>query len=138
MIGNLDWSAQTPAPGRECCHNAKLLGARTDSASGLVPVPYDFDQAGIVDVPYAVVPSQYRLRSVRERRYRGYCLHEAQTLAAAAQARTSRALLERAVTDVPGMDADVRRDALRYLAQFFEDIETPRTISHRLFQHCRH
>ena len=137
MIGNLDWSAQTGPPGGACCHNARLLGTARESASGLIPVPYDFDQSGLVDPPYAVVPPQLRLRSVRDRRYRGYCQHEAEAQAAAAELRAARSSLEQALSNIPGADSDIGRDAMRYLAGFFEDVATPGRISDRLLGHCR-
>ena len=137
MIGNVDWSAQTGPPGSGCCHNSKLLGPGSDSTTGLIAVPYDFDQSGIVDVPYAVVPPQLGLRSVRERRYRGYCIHNEEAQAAAAEATSLRAGLERAISEVPGMEPGTRRNALSYLARFFEDIETSARISARLLRDCR-
>ncbi|HET9426787.1 MAG TPA: hypothetical protein VFO69_00355 [Allosphingosinicella sp.] len=137
MIGNIDWSAQTGPPGSGCCHNARLLGAARLSTTQLVPIAYDFDQSGLVDVPYAAIPAQLRLRSVRERRYRGYCLHGSETAAVIAEMKVARPSLEQALVGIPGMDADTRRSALSYLAGFFEDVETPQRVSDRLLRSCR-
>jgi hypothetical protein len=65
FIGNTDWSV-------EYLQNVKLLA--TDTNSVAYTVPYDFDHAGIVSPPYAKPAEQLQLSSVRERRYRGYCL----------------------------------------------------------------
>ena len=64
MIGNTDWSVQY-------YQNVKLIA--TDSLSMPYTVPYDFDHAGIVNAPYALPTEELQLRSLRERRYRGYC-----------------------------------------------------------------
>ena len=65
LIGNTDWSV-------EYRQNIKLIAASSSSAP--IAVPYDFDHAGIVDAPYAAPAEELKLSSVRERRYRGYCV----------------------------------------------------------------
>lgn len=40
----------------------------------LVPVPYDFDHTGIVDTPYAHPAEALNFATVKQRRYRGYCI----------------------------------------------------------------
>lgn len=67
LIGNTDWSVQYR-------QNIKLLnegGAQLPFA-----VPYDFDHSGIVDSPYALPAEGLKMSSVRERRYRGYCVED--------------------------------------------------------------
>jgi hypothetical protein len=67
LIGNTDWSVQY-------LQNIKLLnegGAQLPFA-----VPYDFDHAGIVNAPYALPAEGLKMSSVRERRYRGYCVED--------------------------------------------------------------
>lgn len=61
MIGNTDWSVPY-------LHNIRLID---NGRPYTLPVPYDFDHAGIVDVSYARPPEQLGLKSVRERVYRG-------------------------------------------------------------------
>ncbi|MFX3658057.1 MAG: hypothetical protein ACN6I7_02665 [bacterium] len=73
VIGNTDWSATLPAEGQACCHNMEVL-APQGRLNGLVPVPFDFDQAGIVAATYAAPHEDLGLRSVRQRLYRGFCL----------------------------------------------------------------
>ena len=65
LIGNTDWSVRF-------LHNIKLIGGNENSI--LIPVPYDFDHSGIVYTNYALPAEELNLGSVRERRYRGYCL----------------------------------------------------------------
>jgi len=65
LIGNTDWSV-------EYLQNIKLI--KTASSSLPVTVPYDFDHSGIVNAPYARPAEELLLRSVLERRYRGYCV----------------------------------------------------------------
>ena len=65
LIGNTDWSIQF-------LQNIKLLNSPSQSRN--IAVPYDFDHAGIVDAPYANPAEELLMRSVKERRYRGYCV----------------------------------------------------------------
>jgi hypothetical protein len=67
LIGNTDWSVQY-------LQNIKLL--KTESFPQLITVPYDFDHSGIVNAPYAHPAEELLMRSVQERRYRGYCMKD--------------------------------------------------------------
>ena len=75
--------------GDECCHNARLIGPLAPGQT--VPIPYDFDFSGLVSAPYAGPPPELDIADIRQRLYRGYCIHNADALAAARQfSRTSR------------------------------------------------
>jgi len=67
LIGNTDWSV-------EYLQNIKLLVQ--DSTFRMYAIPYDFDHAGIVNAPYAKPADALLLNSVKERRYRGFCLED--------------------------------------------------------------
>ena len=132
MIGNLDWSMRAGPQGEGCCHNSRLLSG----GPALVPVAYDFDYSGLVDAPYAIPPKQVRVRSVRQRQYMGYCRHNTQVLAAAAEMRARRPALEAVYSQVPGLEERTRRKALSYLAGFFEDIATDAAVRSNLLKDC--
>jgi hypothetical protein len=132
MIGNLDWSMRAGPQGEGCCHNSRLLGG----GSALVPVAYDFDYSGLVDAPYAIPPKQIRVRSVRQRFYQGYCRHNTQVLAAAAEMRAKRPALEAVYSQVPGLEARTRSKALAYLAGFFEEIATDTAVRSNITKSC--
>ncbi|MEM6966221.1 MAG: hypothetical protein AAF573_15760 [Bacteroidota bacterium] len=63
MIGNTDWRL-------DLVHNLKLL--RKDNDEKLWLIPYDFDFSGLVDADYAIPSPDYKIKSVRQRHYRGY------------------------------------------------------------------
>jgi len=67
MIGNTDWSVQYQ-------QNIKLLA--TSPSAVPTTVPYDFDHSGMVNAPYAHPAEELQMRSVMERRYRGYCIND--------------------------------------------------------------
>jgi len=137
MIGNLDWSMHNGPDGDDCCHNTKLIGATKEAQSDLIPVPYDFDYSGLVDTPYAVAPPELRLRSVRSRRYRGFCAHNAEAQVEAGAIRERAPALHAVVENVPELNDRNKRSTLKYLDAFFEDIETEEQIAKKLLKACR-
>jgi hypothetical protein len=116
FIGNTDWSAVDGPDGESCCHNV-VPYARPDGV--LLPVPYDFDAAGIVESPYAFPSTQLPIRSVRERLYRGRCRDLAE-LAPVFEAFTAQ---REALTALFAPQADIpERRAARarqYIDQFY-------------------
>lgn len=135
MIGNLDWAMTAGPPGSDCCHNSRLL--RKDGATtALVPTPYDFDFSGFVDSPYAVPPDKVKVASVRVRRYRGYCIHNAELPAMAAFFNEKRPQLLAVTDEIPLMDAGNRSKARKYLESFFEQTGSPATIAEKFEKPC--
>ena len=61
MIGNTDFSVAYQ-------HNGKLLYIDKK----IYPLPYDFDLCGLVDASYAIVNSRLGIKSVKDRKYRGF------------------------------------------------------------------
>ena len=74
LIGNTDYAIKRGSSGEGCCHNARLL-APAGSQSDWIAMPYDFDKAGIIPTEYALPDLQFRIRSVTELIYRGFCWH---------------------------------------------------------------
>ncbi len=136
MIGNLDWSMNAGPPGTECCHNSKLLGAAAGAVNGLIPIPYDFDHSGLVDAPYATPPPQVPIATVRTRRYRGYCIHNEEAQAAAAEALAARGPLLAVLAAIPHLNERSRNRASSYLARFFEDVGSADDVASNLLRTC--
>ncbi len=131
MIGNRDWSARAGPPGEGCCHNSRLIAP--GPGGSLVPVPYDFDFSGLVNAPYAIAPDG--TSSVRERRYQGFCAHNPQAMAVAAEFRAKRGPLLATLGQVP-LDEGARRRATAFLETFFADIADERRMAAKLLRTC--
>ena len=131
MLGNHDWSMRAGPAGERCCHNSRLIGPPALAAGSLVPVPYDFDFSGFVNAPYAEPPSELNLSSVRERLYRGYCIHNAHAPAAIAQVRAQQGAILAVLNEVP-LEEKARRDAAAYLASLLSSIATDKGIAKTL------
>ncbi|MBL8550085.1 MAG: hypothetical protein JNJ73_08860 [Hyphomonadaceae bacterium] len=132
MIGNLDWSFTRGPAGEDCCHNTRPIGA----AGAIVPLPYDFDQSGFVDAPYALPPQGIRIASVRTRVFRGLCQHNASIPAAAAEFTAKRADIMALIGAETRLPEDRRRSAQRYLEGFFEAID-PSRLDATIIRSCR-
>ncbi|BAX79835.1 hypothetical protein [Labilibaculum antarcticum] len=126
LIGNTDWSIQY-------LHNIKLISGVQNAA--LIPVPYDFDHSGIVDTPYALPAEELQMRSVRQRRYRGYCLRNMEDF------ESTFAVFKDAKEDIYNLyknshllEEDYIKSTLKYLDEFY-DIISDKKKSKRAFQY---
>lgn len=136
MVGNLDWAVQSGPEGEDCCHNTRPIGGTETATSNLVSLPYDFDQTGLVNAPYAVPPAQIRVRSVRTRVFRGFCWHNDQTRTVAAEFLAARSRLEATLASIPQLSDRRRASTQSYLGNFFDDIATPEAIEDNLIDDC--
>jgi len=134
MIGNHDWSIRAGPAGKDCCHNAELIGAAAPGQ--IVPIPYDFDYSGLVDPPYATPPAELSISDVKQRYYRGYCAQNADAIAAAQQMRQLRPQILKVLTEVPGLDGRSQGRAAAYLEHFFSDIATDADVGSKLLKRC--
>jgi hypothetical protein len=135
MIGNTDWSILSGAQGRRCCHNGEAL-VPSNMTDGIIVVPYDFDQAGIIATDYAVPSPQLRLNSVRTRRFRGLCSHNDQLPATIAHFNAYRPALETLIDSSDNPDA-TKRTMERYLAAFYRIISDQDMQRARIMEVCR-
>lgn len=134
MIANHDWSMRAGPPGDDCCHNAELIG--TAGTGTTFPIPYDFDFSGLVGAPYATPPDVLSISDVRQRLYRGYCIHNNDALAAARQMRALRPQLLAVLGQVPGLEPRTQQSSAAYLERFFADIAADETVSAKVINRC--
>ncbi len=133
LIGNTDFSPIAGASYNECCHNYVLFGNDVDP---LLAIPYDFDQSGLVDAPYAVPPEQLRIRSVRQRVYRGRCVNNEYIEESISKFRNSRDALYALVAEQERLDSGVRKSIVRYIDDFYEIIDDPQEVERKIIDRC--
>ena len=119
LIGNTDWSVQY-------LQNIKLL--KTESFPQLITVPYDFDHSGIVNAPYAHPAEELLMRSVQERRYRGYCVKDMKLF------EKPIALFNKSKKDIYNLftkndllDEKYIKSVTKYLDEFYATINDPKS-----------
>ncbi len=128
MIGNTDWSTQYR-------HNIKIL--REDSSATLIPVPYDYDHAGIVQAPYAQPSPALKLSSTRERRYRGYCVEDMSMFEPAiTRFNELKAAFYKVYTDCSMLDEKYVRQTIKFLDDFYETINDPKKMAKEFTYPC--
>jgi len=136
MIGNLDWAVTDGPKDDSCCHNSRLLGAGED----MVPkyaVPYDFDSSGLVNAHYAAPPDGLKVRNIRTRLYRGFCVFNdelPETLALFRQKKTDILAL---IQDNPHLTDYMKKDAVDYIEDFYRIIGDPKKLEKEITGNCR-
>ena len=120
--------------GKVCCHNAELIGPLAPGA--VTPIPYDFDFSGFVNAPYATPPAELDISDVRQRRYRGYCMHNQYVVAAAREMRSARPQILGVLGQVPGLEPATQQKAASYLDKFFADIATDADVGSKVLNRC--
>ena len=132
LIGNTDFSPIAGAD-NECCHNYVLFGNDIDS---MIAVPYDFDQSGFVDAPYAAPNPRFGIRSVRQRVYRGRCVNNEHVPASLRRFRDRRDSIYALVNEQEGLQSSVRENLVRYIDDFYELINNPKDVERRIVKRC--
>jgi hypothetical protein len=118
LIGNTDWSIQYQ-------QNIKLLAQ--DSMSVPTAVPYDFDHAGIVSAPYALPAAELKMKSVRQRRYRGYCPQNLKKFEPVIELFNQlKPDIYRLYTACTYLDPEYIESTVKYLDEFYATINDPR------------
>jgi len=112
MVGNADYDL-------DMMRNVKMVRSYLDNA--VIPVPYDFDFAGLVDPSYAIPNSDYGLVSVKQRVFLGHKVDSNQLKTTLALFEERRPKLESTVDDCPLLSRSERQEVLRYLNTFFAE-----------------
>ncbi len=127
MIGNTDVSIYAQ-------HNVRVI--ERPGVGLFYPVPYDFDYSGLVNARYALPATVLNLTSVTERAYMGPCRPLAELEPYFEQFRAVRPKIMDIVASVPGLSENYRKDAAKYLGNFYETIEKPRQAREAFLDRC--
>jgi len=129
MIGNTDWST-------EYFHNTRMIAP--DSLSMPFVVPYDFDHSGIVNTPYAKPAEELGLSSIRERRYRGYCLPDLKRLDEhIATFNRLKKDFYNVYLNCPLLDSKYISSTIQFLDQFYAVINDPAKVKSEFGYPCK-
>ena len=134
FVGNADFSLVGSREG-SCCHNAKLF--QEDADATYLPVVYDFDSSGLVSAAYASPPAKLKLRSVRERLYRGYCVEEDVFEVVLNDFRDERETLLAIANEPEIMGKRTAKRAVSYLEDFYKIIDNPKKLNREILEACR-
>jgi hypothetical protein len=133
IIGNTDFSPIAGPAGDGCCHNYVLFGNDVDP---IVAIPYDFDQSGFVNAPYALPNERFRIHSVRQRLYRGRCVNNEHLEASLMRFQEHRDAIYETILEQEGLEPGVRKQLVHYIDDFYEIIDDPRDVKRRIINKC--
>jgi hypothetical protein len=135
LIGNTDFAQLNGPTPERCCHNSVLLAGAPESR--FYTVPYDFDSSGLVDADYAAPAPGLKIRSNRERVYRGFCAFNA-TLPAA---RAELLQLQPRILDLARAEsrftAGSRQSVVDYLTGGFDVLRSDEEFERDVIARCR-
>jgi hypothetical protein len=138
MIGNVDWAAIRGPDPEECCHNVKLIAPEPlGDDDWIIPVPYDFDSAGIVDAKYAAPPEGLRIDDVTQRLYRGYCIHNSLLDGARNKVLAQESAIMALINNDSRLDAKSKKKAGRFMEDFFETARDSGDFQKKVVDKCR-
>ena len=137
MIGNVDFSFRGAVKGADCCHNMKLMAKNKTDLTNVVPVPYDFDQTGIVDPPEALLPEGLPIRNLRMRLYRGLCAHNDEVRKQAVLFSQHQDEMEAVLDTLPDLPERQMKRVQSFLGFFFETLSDPKRFEKRVIDKCR-
>jgi hypothetical protein len=133
FIGNTDFSPFKAPPGQDCCHNQTLFAREGEPH---YTVPYDFDQSGLVNAPYALPNPRFKLRSVRQRLYRGRCVNNGYLPATLQLFNDKRDDIEALIRNQEGLTNGVAKQMLAYIKQFYGIINSPGRLNREIVKKC--
>lgn len=138
LIGNVDFSPLSGPDPQECCHNVKLIAKEPlEKGDFIVPVPYDFDSAGIVNPPYAAPPNTLGINSVTQRLYRGYCSHNDTLEGARSKILDNKQAIMDVINNDPLLNASFKKKTARYLEKYFDIIADDKDFDKQVVRKCR-
>lgn len=119
MIGNTDWHV----PNR---HN--LITVKLPGINRIVPIPYDFDYAGMVGAPYAVPHEALPIKDVRQRYNKGEMMDPAALEQLTVQFKKLGPELVAVCESVNNISGRAAKDARQYIDFFLEMLDNPRLM----------
>jgi hypothetical protein len=133
LIGNTDFSLILGPEGSDCCHNAVLF---SNGSPPHTPIPYDFDFSGLVDAPYASANPRFKLRSVKQRLYRGRCKFNEYMEGTFAYFQEKEPEIRQLIAELEGVSKSTRKGADKFVTSFYKDISDPKKIQRNFIGKC--
>jgi len=133
FIANTDFSLIAGPAGSDCCHNAVLYQKDEDP---YITIPYDFDHAGLINAPYATANPRFKIKSVKQRVYRGRCSNNLHLDATFQLFLDKQADIEQVVSGLDGYNEKSIKKTSKFVANFYKDISTPKTVEKKFMKGC--
>ena len=128
MIGNTDWSIFA-------LHNIELL---QQPDGNVIPVPMDFDFAGVISTRYATPDPKLNIGRVRDRIFRGFCGPPEEIDKAITLFREKKDAIYALYADSIGkmIRKDQVEETLKYYDDFYKTINDRRAVKREIIEPC--
>ncbi|MEK6783033.1 MAG: hypothetical protein AABY93_15140 [Bacteroidota bacterium] len=128
MVANTDWSTTFQ-------HNTKLL---IKEPKKYIPLAYDFDLAGFVNPPYAVVDETLGIEKVTDRLFRGFCRSPQITQAVRAEFLSKESVILAVVDQHSSLFEPKQLEPMKkYLQEFFQTLKDDNRFKKNITDNCR-
>jgi hypothetical protein len=135
LIGNTDWEVLSGPDPASCCHNVRV--GKPKGGDVFVALPYDFDSSGMVDASYAAPHERLPIKDVKERLYRGFCMHNPALEDARQEFLAHRPAILALIGSEPRLAATRRETATRYVEGFYAMLGNPVRFEREIKAKCR-
>jgi hypothetical protein len=105
-------------------------------AKKIYSVPYDFDMTGFVNAPHARPNPRFKLRNVRDRRYRGRCFNNSRIPLSVERFFDRREEIYSLINRQNLMTDATRKSMLRFVDDFYKSLNSLKKITKELNKDC--
>ncbi len=128
MIGNTDWWIHKR-------HNVDIVATKNQE---LIPVPFDFDYAGIINTPYAIPSPMLPITQVTDRFFKGSCKTTESYQDVIGKFNRSKSNILEVVQETDFLTNRVKKTATNYIEGFYRIINDPEKLGQYINQACEH
>jgi hypothetical protein len=125
MIGNTDWWIHKR-------HNVDIVALDDD----LIPVPFDFDYAGIINTPYAIPSPMLPISSVADRFFKGSCKTIQSYQEAINIVNAKKSTILDIIENTEFLNNKFKKSAVRYIENSYRIINDPEKFAQFINQTC--
>lgn len=130
MIGNTDWRIKSG-------HNIKFLKIKNHRVEEVVPVPYDFDHAGLINTNYALPSEWSEAERVTERDYTGRCrTFDTNYDVLIEDFLTVKEKMFQTINEFEYLEEKQRKRVFKFVEDFYEELEKPERFKRNLHNSC--
>ena len=128
MIGNIDWNVGIH-------HNMKLIGRHSNAV--MIPVPYDFDHASVVNTEYADDAPKIGTASIRYQLFRDFCRSEKELKPFFELFNNRKEAIYEIYNQNLELNEDQRKRTLRYYDRFYRVINDEAQVEKTFLRTCQ-
>lgn len=128
MIGNTDWYINTK-------HNTDIFEIK--ESGELIPVPFDFDFAGVINTTYATPSKEIPITHVKQRYFKGSCRQDDAFNPTIALFNNKKDEIFELYNSFEYLPKFIIKKSLKYYTKFFKIINSPDQVQDSLYGVCK-